>query len=515
MIIFPFITIFLIGMSIVNLLNKKINLLESLSLGFGIGIGIITFLFFIVSFAGGSINKQFIFLLIVIFSILNIMFLKREYGHLNFKIDLSIVIKNVKYLLILLVALPFIYILIKFKILPLNDLIYNNNIVIIISLFFFLVVFLLRKEQLLIKFLKRLRNLLTEDNLHFYIALIIISLFVTSLIITIYWPISIWDAITLFDSRAKIFLAQGNTILYPDQYSITYLTFYPFLTSSTHFLFNLYGVNNPQFIYSFFYLFLIISFYNLLRKDLAKLNSIFWSLILAVTPVIFHHSTFAYTNLPFVYYYGLGVLYSFYGINYNNKSDKIIGGLLLALATWTRPGLDVFIITNLTIFFIVGIRKKDLSAFLSLLVPYLIINIAWQIYLRNYLKITPLDSLSWLEKLKSILIFDINKIITVVLGFFISMTNFDNYGYIFYLFLSGLLLEFKEIIRSKGLLVLIIVLNMLAWTLLGYGMGLVFNFNEDWRNVFYDSMRRMTMIFIPFYVYILSHLTFSKKIIEG
>ena len=82
---------------------------------------------------------------------------------------------------------------------------------------------------------------------------------VSSFANTFYWPVYIWDALTLYDFRGHLFAQTGfiqNTIT---SLNSGYYFSYPLFTSLSHTIVYLSGGANSQFIYSLFYLSLGLS----------------------------------------------------------------------------------------------------------------------------------------------------------------------------------------------------------------------------------------------------------------
>lgn len=511
MFLIPFAVIFLFGYSIINKYYKEGKFLEKISLSWGLGSIVFTYLLFIFSFLGFKTNRFFVGGFLIFLIILNFRLIK----NINFKlnpINFQIIFR---YLLGLFIFTLLSLFLIK-KRGYLAVIIWNlpDFLSFFLAFLFFGILILSRNKNSLSKIVEFVKRHLDVKYLEIGLLTLIAFLFISSFIIAIYWPIFVWDAITLFDSRAKIFLAQEKTILLKNQPMATYLTAYPFFTSSLHFLLYLFGVPNPQFIYSLYYLFLITSFYYLLREENNNLSAIFWATILALTPIFFEHSTFAYTNLAFAYYYGLGSLYMLSGIEKKLHNKIALGILFIAFSTWVRPGLEVFIFANLFFLLLIGLVKKNLKPLFLLIFFYLIINIPWEYYLRFYMRLEPLDSFNWLERLQKILIFDIEKIKLVIKGFFILMGNRSYFGYILYLFLFTLIISIKHVFKKFYPALILIIMNFFAWVALGYGIGLVWGFNRNWSNIFYDSMGRMTMAFTPLFIYIIARDPLSKRLFK-
>lgn len=165
------------------------------------------------------------------------------------------------------------------------------------------------------------------------ILVIIVFLCVSSIAANIFWPVRDWDAITLYDFRAKVLLAQSQ--ISPALLFRYYLQ-YPLYTSLSHFWFYVNGIKNPMFFYSLNYISLVILFYALVKRIASRSNALFFTFLLAISSVIYQNSMIAYTNLPYTTMLVLGSLYLFFWIKQNGKDDLIISMLLISLSTWVR-----------------------------------------------------------------------------------------------------------------------------------------------------------------------------------
>ena len=504
------ILIVLFGYFLVGIFYKNSKFIERLSLGYGIGLGIISYLIFILSLLDIAITKTTVLLLLLTGFfllrknvILEILKIKRTIVNLKsisvnvfgFGMKLAIIQILVFFLLII-----FLYIR-RMGILYFIDL---NIFVLLFAVVFMMVYFCFRFLGKWLKIDPFFRNILNLESLEFILIILIVDVFLASLILNLYWPIYSWDALTMFDSRARIFLDQGKTILYKDQFAISYLTAYPFMSSIYHYLVYLFGGLNPKFIYSCFYLFLGLGFYSFLRKYKTRVICLSFTLLLLLTPIFFYHSTIAYTNLSFVYYFSIGLLYFYQGIVRKDKGELFIGGILFGLTVWLRPGVEIFFISTLFGVIVYGVIKKNIRPALLLLFFYLFFSLSWLYYTRVMLAIDAYDSIragvGLLDKFR----IDIDGLKIIVQGFWDLQSNASEFGSALYLTIFTLVF-FADRVYRKTFLVFLVSLNILAWVFLGYAQGLLRNFDHTWYAIFYDSMKRISMAFIPLYLFIVAY----------
>jgi hypothetical protein len=102
-------------------------------------------------------------------------------------------------------------------------------------------------------------------------------------------------------------------------------------------------------------------------------------------PVIYQHATFGFSNLPFTAYLVLGTLWSIEGLLENRSSALTVGGLLLAFAGWTRPeGIGYAITIALALAIFQWLRKGSLKGVLPWLAVILVIPGVWFIFSSTY-----------------------------------------------------------------------------------------------------------------------------------
>lgn len=104
-------------------------------------------------------------------------------------------------------------------------------------------------------------------------------------------------------------------------------------------------------------------------------------LLLASTPIVFTHAYIGYTNLAFSYYVIMGTFWCIRGVDNSGSRETFLGGLLLALALWTRPeGLAICFAINIAIGLTKITRPKCRIKAVPLLLPQLGIAVPWLVF---------------------------------------------------------------------------------------------------------------------------------------
>lgn len=164
--------------------------------------------------------------------------------------------------------------------------------------------------------------------------LIIAGIFAALMFVTaFFYPVADWDAITLFDFRARILLSDGfltNKVM-----EMLYGG-YPMYTSLLHFWTYVTGLSSPMPIYPLFTISLFAGTYFVLKRIFKNSAALLISLAVVLTPRIFANSFIAYTNLPYAAFIILGALYIYLFTLKRDWASLIIGVFLTASTFWVR-----------------------------------------------------------------------------------------------------------------------------------------------------------------------------------
>jgi len=256
-----------------------------------------------------------------------------------------------------------------------------------------------RKGNINIKFFERARK-----SIHTYvkrinitsfegICLLLIGLLLAVTIISgLYWPVSSWDSLTLYDFRGRI-IAQGFSLsdlfkqTFKDWDFYSYYFSYPLFTSMLHSISYMTSGPSPQVFYSLYYVSLVVIFYSTLLRFSDRKTTAFLTLMLALSPVIFSHTTIAYPNLPYATYFVSGFF-----IFYRYTKEGRPGGLLIlsllmnVFAYAVRPTEPFFMAFALVyvIDMLVNRNVRIKVAYLFLFfVSLYVLNKSWSLYFQR------------------------------------------------------------------------------------------------------------------------------------
>ncbi len=345
---------------------------------------------------------------------------------------------------------------------------------------------------------------------------VICTILLISLLVSAYWPVSIWDALVLYDFRAKVIVETGYFVQIADKYK--YFAHYPLFTSLSHVLVYLFGGTNPQYIYSLLFLSFVAIFYRAVNEFSSRKASLIATLVMCSTPILFHHSTFAYTNLPYTVYLVSGFFYLYrYLLNNKNSDSLIISALLIGLSTWTREA-EPFWITSLVVLIPFAIYKKKLKHIVLYASSFFAVQYPWRIHLVNIFGKGRSTSRQ-ISSVASSIYKNIEVKSLLEIAKFIYDSMVKQWGlFLLILFFLIVLLENRRKTRARTNVFLIIILvNFMLLVVSTYHFSLSY---EGWQKI-PDSARRMSMFFIPlliFYIgttgvfnHVFDLISFNKK----
>jgi hypothetical protein len=322
---------------------------------------------------------------------------------------------------------------------------------------------------------------------------IVAFLLASSFINALYWPVSLWDSVVLYDFRAHVFATSG---FMKDAFIDVYYFGYPLLTSLGHSIVYLAGGKYPQFIHSLFYLSLGIGFYGLLRELVSRKISLLFTLVLLAASPLFYHSLISYTNLPYTVYLSLGAICVYLWDKKKQVGYLILSALLIGLSTWTRSN-EPFWAAILSVVFLVSIYRKR---FLDIIIYSLIffpIREAWLVF-QGSLNNSAVSSAGQIAGYANIF----SSVLNVqkwgqVIGYLYKYVAIP-WGGVFAAFILACILVFFLKIQKKLFLIF-----FLTFTLLSVLVAGTFAFSltvENWYRIG-DAAQRLSMLFYPLFVY--------------
>lgn len=104
---------------------------------------------------------------------------------------------------------------------------------------------------------------------------------------------------------------------------------------------------------------------------------------IGTTPILLQYSLIGYANVPYAYYQVLGTLWIAWGLKTEDLRRVTAGGILLALSIWTRlEGLEFWLVAVIGLAVVWRREMVRRNAALAIALPALIVGISWVGFVR-------------------------------------------------------------------------------------------------------------------------------------
>jgi hypothetical protein len=346
---------------------------------------------------------------------------------------------------------------------------------------------------------------LKQENKDAKLLLLILgALVIFVFIANFYWPVKDWDSLVLYDFRAKLFTQSGGMKEAIEQ---GYFTAYPLLTSLSHALMYLWDSPTPLPVYSLFYLSLLLVFYaGLVSAEVKKNLALTFTLVLAISSRIFEHSMWAYTNLPYLTYFFIGILLAYFGIKEKRNFYIYLSAIFIGLSTWTRFA-EPFWLVPAVLVVAIFIKEKIWSAIFFYPAIIYSFRIPWMEFVKKISGlevatesaltgvITKATDVTW-NNLSGVVIYFNEYVIQRFLLLFIMFA--------FALFYA---LKTKNLFKIENLFFVFVIIFSIGGVF--YGTWIFSQTQSYWKEIG-DSVTRMSMFVIPLILFIIP-VILSKK----
>lgn len=403
-----------------------------------------------------------------------------------------------------------------------NNIFPFENISVVYTILFLLIISIIIGGTRLLKTVKKtnIKKLMLEivKNKNWLLVLMSASFIIGAVIfsVTSFWPITEWDALTLYDMRARFFhdglsFKDVSILDSYDTFNSGYYFSYPPLTSLIHASFYSLGLLSPQVIYPFLFFSLVVFLYKSLESSIGKVNAAFYSLVLLTVPSLVFHAIVPYTNLIYTYYYFISsiLLARYFSSNKSDQGLLLLSGLMLAGGSWSRF-VEPFYLVNIFVFIYFLIKKRQ--KFLNLLIfiiPLISIRYLWSRTVSEFTQgafiLKDIDK-KLLSKISYSNFLKIFQNTALVIGNFI----YDNL-LVFGIFVLLLILLWGNYKKQKKrffemkIVLIVFILDLLLIVAGTFTLGLIF---PDRPEIF-DSIGRLGILIFPFIIYLVAE---SKEV---
>lgn len=373
---------------------------------------------------------------------------------------------------------------------------------------FFIGIFSFTKEKNQIEKQLRFKFSSIQKIFLFFLTLIIFI----SISGTIYKESLDWDAIALYDARAKFFadgiqFSKMNELTKFDYKNSYYYSLYPPFTSLVHFFWHsisetISWLPPVSFLYSLF----LILFSLGLFLFFSSLLGVSWALLSVFAVVggkeIFQTSLVAYSNLPYTLYLCFGILFLHKYLIEKKNWLLSFGVLLISSSQWIRF-LEPSWLIVLIAFFVVNLNslrsKKTIFSVILFLTMCLSSYLSWKYFsdvLSNKPKIFSFSMISILEPIVGIYTG------AAVLIFFAYLKM---WGVTILTHLAAMVGYFLNFDQNKNKSADLFLITIIVLSIAMYFVGLYFtSFQFEWWTEMGGSMLRSSTYLTPLSVYLLA-----------
>ena len=343
-----------------------------------------------------------------------------------------------------------------------------------------------------------------------FILFVFVFLLGTIFLYTSYWPTKDWDAIVLYDFRAKMFVTKG---FMDSSLPESYLYGYPLLTSLAQAWFYLCGSMYPGVIHFFYYLAFLVLFYSWTRKKTSRMSALLWTLMCALSSGLVDHAFMTYTNLAYTVYLVSGFYYLSKWIADNKNGDLWLSAILIGLSTWTRNSEPFWLVPIGFASILLIKRRRWLSLFIFPIIIKVFSYFWNQYYFQHFQRAQSLATETtriWqIAKNTTITLWGMVKLTTLpqVFVYFWQNIIYPNWQ-LYFIFLVAIAMQLYNLRHKKrDVLALSILLISISCLFLMFAGVYYFSVKfKEWKNIG-GSATRMSLFMGPMIIYYCSLVT--------
>lgn len=343
------------------------------------------------------------------------------------------------------------------------------------------------------------------------LLLLLLGIIGVNILLNWFWLPVEFDAITMYDFRAKIFSQTHNI----QEIANGYHGSFPLFTSMAHAVIYLWGFENPKIFYSLLVVLFLMLFFAKLEQKIGRRGALVGCLLLITIPTIFSLARHAYLNFPYLVFMGTSLIYLVNYLEDQKKTNLIIFSIFIALASWVRAAHHPFFIANLFIVLLFAYKRRSLKEIFIPIIFYICIFGPWYFYQYYIMKITTYELNNMLRFTNQGFPIPILVSIWEILKTLIA--NFTNIKYgggvgIVFLILTALQLIMKKRFGKSFFSYFVIFINTLAWIGLSLLIQTEFPEIKLWSAVVADSMGRLYILFFPVIIYTMLQLPIFDRV---
>lgn len=311
-----------------------------------------------------------------------------------------------------------------------------------------------------------------------------------------------WDAVALYDSRAKILqsgykFSDMNKLSDYDDKNKYYYLLYPPVTTLEHLVWYKLEINSPVGLVYSIDLFVLALILLLIFSEFIGITGALVAVLLTISNKdIFSTSLIEYTNLPFTIFIVTGVMLTLLGLKTDKRYYYYIGFLLIASSSWVRYLEPVWLCVFVSLLVTTIVLKRFKNMLLPLvlgLVTMLSQYLSWGNFQQNVANSPTIFNLTPLIVLESFT--------GVFTGAFLNVLIYylSSFGIILIVYVVSLIKVNKNEPKEYLFVRLVIIISLLMYLAGIYGISFMF----DWWKEMSGSLVRSSSYLVPLSIFLI------------
>lgn len=289
-------------------------------------------------------------------------------------------------------------------------------------------------------------------------------------------PVISVDAFANWSLRAKVFFFDSglSTVVRDSYLAGGGQTFYPInIPLMETWIAKALGYWNDELfkiIFGLFLISLLTVFYCSVRRFASRPVSLFSTYLLTTLPLLVHHATIEYADLPLCAYFICSVLFLLNYFESNDERHLYFSSLLAGIGAWTKSEGMPLLLINLFVLCVHLIRtNKDARTLSNCLLKYLLIGLVFKIPWSVFNVYHHIPKNVW-QKIEYTKAFEnLYRIPVIIQYFYQKLFFYGNWNIAWFVFAVALIFSFKELLKTRYLYsLMMIILVMSAFAFLYY-----------------------------------------------
>ncbi|MDD5292544.1 MAG: glycosyltransferase family 39 protein, partial [Candidatus Omnitrophica bacterium] len=254
-----------------------------------------------------------------------------------------------------------------------------------------------------------------------------------------------------------------------------------------------------KFVSYLFFIYALILLYYLIKRVASDNFALLLTYFLSSVPLYIYSASSGYSDIPLVFYSGLGILYLYQSAAKNSNNLFKVGCLLLCLGAWTKKeGLAILLIGFIYwLLFLKPASGDKLNKIVFFILSVILINAPWLIFAKYYgLAGDNIYSLNAIGNYPLV----ISKIKVIASFALHSLFDVNRWNIFWFIFTLALFYKKRHILKEKYLLS--VIATYVVILIIVYSICI----NRDINWLLVTTFDRIVLVFIPWIIYLIGVL---------